>query len=329
MIKKKKLSKQFSELNLAQIREYFYQKGYRSDKPLLLSFDGDKTTVDRNRGAHYMSGTVRAMFKKLSLDKRFIVSMNTGRDATNYLPLQKQTGHSEPNIFVAGRVIRHQGKIYTHPQAVFPKLCKEVLWKQFTQGIIPFLDIEHGKGNTFFVQGSRKLQKYYGHHRPVDWFNELDIEVVDTDVVKNARKLFDELDIVRAEIPVFYKDEPVEVLEAINQEEQGRVTEIARSKLGVQGKVDLLFVPAPTNKTRGEKMRKEIGSIRMLIHDKYVNKGVGLKNLAKMVGVPDQNIVYFGDSAADKSNDAIVKTVLPACTLIITSSGEKKAKKKC
>lgn len=318
--------KQFNQLTMAQLGRYFHQKGYKSNIPFLLSFDGDKTIVDRERGAHYMSDSVKAMFSTLSQDNRFIVSMNTGRDATNYRPLLEQTGHREPNVFVSGRVIHHQGKIYTHPQAVFSKELKAKLWDNFKRGIIPFLDVKHGKGNTFFVQGGRGLNKYYGHHRPVDWFDDLEKELVDIDTVEGAREMFNSLDIVRVEIPLLYKDEPVEVLEAINQGEQEQVGEIAKERLNIQSEVDLLFVPAPTNKTRGDDMRKEVGSIRVLVHDKYVNKGVGLQKLARMVGVPGANIVYFGDSAADKANDVIVKTILPRCTLIITDNGEEEAK---
>lgn len=319
-------SLQFDQLTRTRLWEYFNKKGYKNDKPLLLSFDADKTIVDRSRGAHFMSEAVKEMFQKLIENKHFVVTINTGRDATNYLPIQEQTNHREPNIFVSGRVIRHKGKVYTDPQAVFSNGLKSNLWDQFIKDAIPFLDVKHSNGNTFFVKGSRNLEKYYGHHRPVDWFDALPFEIIDADTEKTAQEKFNKLQVVRVEIPFLYRNEPVEVLEAINKEDAKKAQRIAEERLKIENELDLLFVPAPAHSTRGGEMKTEIGSIRIVVHDKYVNKGTGLKYLAELLSIHEQNIICFGDSAGDKANDAIIKTVLPKATLIITGDGEREAK---
>jgi len=193
-------------------------------------------------------------------------------------------------------------------------------------GHIPFLDVKHAQGNTFFIQGSRKLEKYYGHHRPRDWFEQIKMNIVDVEKNQQAKNFFYALDLVRIEIPVLYDNKSAKLIKAINSQDQKTVTREAVKKFKINNSVDLMFIPAPTNKTR-KGIAGKIGSIRILVHDKYVNKGVGLKKLANLVKVPESNIVYFGDSAADKANDIIVKKVLPKATLIITDNGEDKAKK--
>lgn len=318
--------KQFNQLTLDEIHTYFTQQGYQSGKPMLLSFDGDKTIVDRDRGAHFLSKAVIAMFYTLRDDPRFIVTMNTGRDADNYIPLKEQTGHEEPNIFLAGRVIHHEGKIHTHPIAVFSVNLKRTMWRQFVEGTIPFLDVKDGKGNTFFVSGKRGLEHYYGHHRPAGWFDTLPLHAIDIDTDPEAEKKFMAMEIVRAEIPFLSVNGASDMVQAINTKDRQATKEIAENLLEIDEPLEMLFIPAPTNKTRGEQVRNEIGSIRILVHDKYVNKGVGLERLATMLEIPATNIVYFGDSAEDKANDAIIKTVLPKATLIITDNGEEAAK---
>jgi hydroxymethylpyrimidine pyrophosphatase-like HAD family hydrolase len=176
------------------------------------------------------------------------------------------------------------------------------------------------------VKGSRGLERYYGHHRPIDWFNALPFDIIDADTEKTAQEKFDNLIVVRVEIPLLYKNEPIEVLRAINKEDSKKVEIIAKERLRIENKLDLSFVPAPVHITRGEQMKTEIGSIRIAVHDKYVNKGTGLKYLAELLNIPEQNIVCFGDSAGNKANDAIIKKVLPKATLIITSDGERTAK---
>lgn len=320
------IAKQFNKMSAPDLFNYFQQKNYQANKPLLISLDGDQTIVNRNKGSHFMSRAVIKMFKKLRKNKQFILTMNTGRDLTNYAPLQKQTGHREPNILLSGRIIYYQGKAIIDKKALFSKSLKIKLWRQFVDGSIPFLDVKHKKGNTFFVKKSRNLTKYYGHHRPLDWFRVIKMNIMDIDINKETENIFYALDIVRAEIPFLLNSQNAGIIKAINNKDQRVVKKYALANLDLENSVDLMFIPAPTHKSRQEIVKK-IGSIRILIHDKYVNKGTGLHWLAKLINIPPANIVYFGDSAEDKANDIIVKKLLPSATLIITGNGGAEAKK--
>lgn len=321
------IANEFYKLTLSDLFNYFQRRGYSKDQPLLISLDGDKTIIDRDKGAHFMSRAVVKMFKKLKGNQQFIVAMNTGRDLFNYLPLQKQTGHKEPNIFLSGRVIKRKDKIWIDKKALLSIGLKKKLWRRFISGFIPFLDVKHSLGNTFFVSGRRHLEKYYGHHRPIDWFKDLKINIIDIDKNKMAENIFQTFKIVRIEVPVLRNNETIELIKAINKEHRGTVKKITRQKFSLETESKLMFIPAPANKSRGERLTKQIASVRLLVADRYVNKGTGLKKLAKMLKVSAANIIYFGDSAADKANDIIVKAVLPRATLIMTNNAEANAKK--
>ncbi len=73
-------------------------------------------------------------------------------------------------------------------------------------------------------------------------------------------------------------------------------------------------------------MAREIGSVRILAHDSVVNKGTGLRFLSKLIQIEEGNIIYIGDSAGDKTNDTLVKTIMPHSTLMITDNGDEAAK---
>lgn len=318
-------AKQFNKISTPDLFNYLQTKGYQKNKPILLSLDGDQTIVNRDKGAHFMSQAVINMFKKLRTNSQFVLTMNTGRDLTNYMPLQKQTGHIEPNILLSGRIIYYQGKAIVNKKALFSKSLKTKLWSQFITGRIPFLDVKHKQGNTFFVKKSRNFAKYYGHHRPIDWFEQIKMNILDIDANKKVKNIFYSLGIVRTEIPVLFKRKNADIIKAINRKDQQTVKKYALVNLDLKNSVNLMFIPAPTHKSRKEIVKK-IGSIRILVHDKYVNKGVGLQKLSKLVKTPEANIVYFGDSAEDKANDVIVKKLLPQATLIITGNGGAEAK---
>lgn len=312
---------------LSNLKHHFQTRGYQPHKPLLIALDADNTIIDREKGSHALSCAVVDMFRALRKNSQFIVAMNTGRDIYNYGPIQKQTGHLEPNIFLSGRVIRYQGHLYVDEKGVFSVELKNKLWDQFIKGSIPFLDVKHPEGNMFFVQGSRVLAQYYGHHRPSDWFNGLPLHLIDIDTNADASEIFKKLKILRVEMPITRESQNADLLEAINAGNQKLVRELVVKTFHLVEEMDeLLFVPAPTNSTRGSMVR-EIGSVRILTRDRLVNKGTGLHLLAEFLQIEDGNIIYIGDSAGDKTNDTLVKTVMPTSTLMITDNGDEAAKR--
>lgn len=311
---------------LSDLKHHFQMRGYQPHKPILIALDADNTIIDREKGSHALSPAVVDMFRALRKNSRFIVAMNTGRDVFNYGPIQKQTGHEQPNIFLSGRVIRYQDHLYVDQKGVFSVELKNKLWDRFIGGEIPFLDVKHPEGNMFFVQGSRVFAKYYGHHRPSDWFNDLPLHLIDIDTKADASEIFKKLKILRVEMPIARESQNADLLEAINVRDQKRVQELTIKMFNLENGDDLLFVPAPTNSTRGS-MTREIGSVRILTHDRLVNKGTGLHLLAELLQIEESNVVYIGDSAGDKTNDTLVKTVMPNSALMITDNGDEAAKR--
>lgn len=319
------INKNLDQITLNDFKIYLKRKGYQPNRPLLLSIDGDNTIVNRNRGSHYISPAVINMFKKLKYCDTFLVTMNTGRDVTNYSPIEMQTGHKDPNIFLAGRVIVYNGNLYTNPKAILPLKVRKKIWREFIDGEIPFLDVKSEDGNVFFVQEKRGYRAYYGHHRPIDWFNRIPQQLIEIDEYQNIEKVFLDLKIVRIEVPFLHSIKNTKVINAINLNNPIQIKNFVREKLDIDDRTNhLMFIPAPTHKSHGG-MINEIGSIRILVDGKIVNKGTGLKQLAKYARIPEENIIYFGDSAGDKANDVIVKRILPKATLMITSNTDREA----
>jgi hydroxymethylpyrimidine pyrophosphatase-like HAD family hydrolase len=320
------MTKYFLNMSTEQLAKYLQGKGYEPSRPLLLSIDGDKTIVNRDQGAHFISSDVKKIFKDLQEDTRFIVSMNTGRDRRNYLPIQLQNNHAEPNIFLAGRAIYYDDTVITPKEAILSKELQAILWKKFTSGELGFLDIKTADDNLFFISSSRNLHKLLGHHRPKGWFDNLEFNAIDIDTDPAAEEKYLSLDILRAEIP-FTKTQNAALLKTIN----GKDREALRNSMHLFFEdievSDINFIPAPTNRSHDPHYIDQVASVRIVTSERLVNKGTGLKVLADALNVPYQNIVFFGDSAEDKANDAIVKTILPECTLIITDNGEENAKK--
>lgn len=322
----KKAPLNFMSLSQKALFDYLTARGYDAHKPLLISFDGDKTVINRAKGYHFLSERVIDMFAKFRDNPHFIVTMNTGSDAKNYLPIKDQINHHQPNIFVAGRAVHFNNIIYSDSNAHFSSTDKQQLWTLFVDGTIPFLDVKDGAGNTFFTNGNRAHERYLGHHRPVNWFSGLSKNIIDIESDKKAEAIFFAMDILRVEIPFLAQDGFTKLIDAINQKNRAYIEKAARRFFAFEDTSHLVFIPAPTNKSRGVQMQREVASLRIICSEDIANKGLGLRYLTSQLMIPPSNVIYFGDSAEDKANDAIVKTVLPEATLIITDNGDSSAK---
>ena len=55
-------------------------------------------------------------------------------------------------------------------------------------------------------------------------------------------------------------------------------------------------------------------------------RGTGLRFLAELIQIEEGNIIYIGDSAGNKTNNTLVKAVMPKSALMITDNGDEVAK---
>jgi hydroxymethylpyrimidine pyrophosphatase-like HAD family hydrolase len=303
---------------------YFRDKKICLNSPFLLAIDCDRTLVDRKRGSHFVSDEVISMFNDLRNDKRFIVAINTGRDLTSYRPIQVKLSHLQPCLFLSGRVLYHSSQLVTLPSAVIPQSFCSVVWEKFKNEGIPFLDIKHERGNTFFVLENRDMKKYYGLYKPIDWFNSVcQNENVLTKECKED--CFHNLKVVRFEIP-FFKTDYREIVDAIQENNREEVSQMAMNFFGLKNCDLLQFIPVNVDSLR-KKYLKEVAYIRVVVNAELVNKGTGVKALMNYLSIPEPNVICFGDSAGDTASDAVIKQVLPHSTLFITEDGDTRAAK--
>lgn len=325
------MPKHIQDLNVKELASHLLRKGWQREKPFLLAMDCDRTLVDRSKGAHFISAEVIAMFQKFNTHPNFILAINTGRDWTSYQPLQAKLSHSQPCLFLAGRVLQHQNLSSVYPEALLPKVFCQAVWKKFIQGHIPFLDVKHREGNIFFAVKNRLMGAYYGSYRPVDWFKNIHIEEClveqESNQEVNALSKFLKMDIVRLEIPLMCHENEL-LFQAVQKSDQKMMLKLFASFLNLTEKQleRMHVIPILPHPSRAD--LKDIFFIRLIIHNAFVNKGVGIRQLMQSLSLPEGNVICFGDSAGATASDAVIKTVLPKATLFITDDGDHQAQAK-
>lgn len=311
------MSKKINEYSAQSLLQYFVDKGCDVDKQFLLAIDCDRTIVDRKAGAHHVSHEVVQMFKKLQADKRFVLLINTGRDLTSYYPVQVQISHSSPCLFLSGRVLHLNDHSVTLPMASLPKKFCNTIWNQFIEGAIPFLDVKHDKGNTFFNLKERCVDHYFGLYKPTDWFEGMTLHF------SEQREHFFSLNVVRMELP-FLKSKHGELVNAINNNDEIQIKKLMNKFFGVENSEQLEFIPVKTH-SKQPKFQSEIAYIRVIVNPNKINKGTGIKHLIDHLKIPESNVICFGDSAGVTACDTAVKQILPKSTLMITEDGDENA----
>ncbi len=318
--------KTLAHISQIEFKEFFLNKGTNLKQSLLLSFDCDRTIIDRNKSSHHINIEIINLFAQLQAHPQLIPIINTGRDLTNYQPIQRQLKGDMPCIFLSGRVIKQKMNIETAAQALLPLSFKEKVWEYFYRGSIPFIEVKYEQGLLFFTYCDRQVEDLLAHHRPADWYKNLEKPIIDVKEKDLSKDIFMNLPIVRMEIP-FLKRNCLLIYQLIYQKKQLELEQNLIEFFHLDQDHPLLFVPVHTAAFK-EKEGKEIGSVRVMVKNEHINKGIGLKNLAHKMEIAEANIICFGDSSGETAGDQIIKTHLPQATLLITDEGDLLAKQK-
>lgn len=316
------MPKHIQNIKQEELVEYFLKKNISKSSPVLLSIDCDRTLVDRNKGAHFVSDDVVSMFNDLRKESHFVVTINTGRDLTSYRPIQDKLSHTEPCLFLSGRVLHYSNQTITLPFSEIPHPFCTSVWNKIQKQEIAFIDTKHELGNTLFVLQGKIMKEYYGLYKPLDWFdlvhpNEI---VISRDT---SADLFHQYKIVRMEIP-FFKTDHEEIVEAIEENNREKVQQMISDFFGRENCELLRFIPARINSS-WKTSKTGIAYVRVLVNPAYVNKGTGIKALMKQLSIPETNVMCFGDSSAETASDSIIKQILPKATLFLVEDGDTQA----
>ncbi len=311
-------------LTLATFGQVLHDRGTRLDLPLLFSFDCDQTLVDRERGTHFTSPDVVQMFARLRATSQCHIAINTGRDAASYAPIGRNLDHDAPCIFVSGRVVR----LNSHsPELVFgalPLAVKEQIWRLFTLGVCPFLDVKTPAGYYYLTSDARGVSKYFGHHRSPSWFVDVETRIVAIERAERAKEAYFDEPSVRIDAPL-WRDQNAQIVEAIDRKDLDSVREELVALFNASPDQNLMFLPAPTFAGNAQDL-SALGSVRIMVASTEVNKGTGLRALAEILGIREANILSFGDSSGLVASDQSVKVHLPGSLLFITEEGDAEAK---
>ncbi|MBN8828012.1 MAG: HAD hydrolase family protein [Sphingobacteriia bacterium] len=314
-------NKLIENISIDELKSYLLEKGFKPNNRIIFSLDCDRTIVNRAISSHFVSDEVITVLSKLKFNPSIITVINTGRDITSYNPLENMLGEL-PGIYLSGRVIKYNNNIEVINEGIIEESLKNKLWELFSNNIIPFLDIKHKNGAIYFAYKNRNLEQYLGHHRPLDWFDLVKKNIIYADENEEAYKLYNDLVILRAEIP-FIEDYVNNTFNITKEKNFLSAKDALYKLLNLPQEYPLHFSMLTSPKTR---TLDNIVTIKLLFNNHYVNKGLGLKIFAEELGVNGENIFSFGDSADLSTNDCSIKDYLPGAHLFITEDGDEAAK---
>lgn len=313
----------FESISANVLREHLLTKGARFDQPLLMSFDCDDTIVDRSQGPHSIAPSVTKMFCHLRNHQHVKVVINTGRDALCYQPVEKQIGPVDACLFVAGRVMRTSEKTAILPNSSLSAALRERARSLLQTQIVPYIEVRTSRGSYFISNRIKGVEKYMGHDRPPDWFDQIERPIIYTDDEQNVRRLMTKDDVVRLDVALF-RDKHGKLVEAIEKKQLS----------WAQNELDELFPdlnyvtcsPISASPQQAAEIRA-VGALCLFSDSELSNKGKGLQILAQNLKIPDHNIFSFGDSSSTDASDLAVADYLPNSHLLIGSNGDERAKK--
>lgn len=306
---------------LPDLQQLLKYKGINKSHPILISIDCDRTIIDRNRGSHCINESFIEVLHSRLKDERFIFVFNTGRDITNFSPIQKSIKYMFPCLYVGGRVLQNKGQLITDPKAILPSFFIQALVKAMKAKKIPFLDIKHRLGNTFVIVENAKSDHLIGHHRPKDWYDSINIDIKRCTLESIEKVISDIEDIVRIEIPLVCS---MAAHLIASRTKNINVRKKFSDFLNIDLPEQIMTIPVHTHMSRAELM-EDIVSIRVMNSNKIVNKGTGLQWIQNLYSIPNTNVVMIGDSADPTANDIIVKQVIPEATILVPSDAKSDA----
>ncbi len=313
----------FESISAHALREHLLANGARFDQPLLMSFDCDDTIVDRSQGPHYIAPSVAEMFHQLRNHRHVKTAINTGRDALSYQPVGRQIGPVDACLFVAGRVMRISEKTTILPHSSLLARLRERAWYLLQTEIAPYVEVRTSHSSYFISNRIEGVEKYMGHDRPPDWFDQIERHIIYTDDEQNARRLITSDDVVRLDVALF-RDKHVKLVEAIEKKQLSLAKNELQELFPDLNHVTCSpILPSPQQATEID----AVGALCLFSDSGLSNKGKGLQILASNFKIPDHNIFSFGDSSSTDASDLAVADYLSNSHLFIASNGDERAKK--
>lgn len=257
----------------------------------ILSFDVDRTLVDRKKNSHTIAAPIRAAVLEAADTTDVRVVLNTGRDFGALKEIDFEFGRPLDAFFLSGRGERIDSKVSVNKDAVFGPEVISRLFDSAKEFGIPFLDVKIGDGVVNVTFSETRLP--FGFQKPIDWFKNYRPIVLDGNCDSTLSQVSDSSPL-RLEIPF-----------------KGQFLDELCASLALPGDTSIQLLPphrdylaAPDSEARDWEVLQIVSSV-----DRH-NKGTSLRDFLRRLNT-DARVVHFGDSSEHHNSDTRVSQVLP------------------
>jgi hypothetical protein len=257
----------------------------------ILSFDVDRTLIDRNRHTHSTSERIKKALLLADDAEHITVLLNTGRDLGALQEFDAEVGRPLDAFYLSGRCERIDSTIKVNEEAILPIDLVSILFEKAAKLGIPFLDLKSGTSviKIQFIDSGLP----FGFQKPLDWYRCYKPMIINASC-PGALEEIESFMPLRLEVPI-----RLENLDSVREELS------LRYSLDTQAILPHLdFLDAYDSAVRGW------GILQLVSPISKINKGTSLAEFVKRY---DKNvrIVHFGDSDRDHNSDALVKKIIP------------------
>jgi hydroxymethylpyrimidine pyrophosphatase-like HAD family hydrolase len=259
---------------------------------ILLSFDVDRTLVDRCTALHTVHPKLKGAICDLAAQDNVRVVLNTGRDHAALAEFDREWGGEFDAIYLSGRALRIAGKVTPIAEAVLGESVLNLLLVLASTHAVPFLDIKSALGVTQVKLCRSEL--HFGVQKPRDWLSPAAVESIDFDSIEDLTSRLP----LRIEFPL-----PKLVVNEV------------LSILTVVPSIDVSILDIHQQHRASDRSLEAWSFVQILSLKSKHNKATGLSQfIDNLPNLP--RIVHFGDSLDGHNNDAVVSALLPDATFV-------------
>lgn len=281
------------------------------NKRIILSIDLDNTLVNRHKGPNYVYKPVLDVLRKIVNDKKFIFTINTGRDIIAFKSFCRDVVETKNAIIGSGSVVISDNKLYFNEHSRIDKQVIDFLLDTIVKGIFPFIDLYYPEGRVLFYNkdGLKYKDLFYGQN-PKEWFNNKLPPAYDI----NSVEKYLPKDIFRIEVPVLDNQKDLyerligkkEAIDLFVNLVNGK--NIISDRYSVKKKA--FFV---------EKYKGKLTFARFRVRASLINKGEGMSIWfsKQKKQASDFTIIHIEDIESGIVNDVAMKECIPGALIVL------------
>lgn len=257
----------------------------------VLSFDVDRTLVDRRGEIHRPNSHLKKLLEQANSSPNLEVVLNTGRDLGALSEFDCELGITLNAIFMSGRGIRFQSMVRVIDTSVLDQSLIERAIHWGVRANCPFIDLKTEK-EVFHISIIEDHQLPFGFQKPVQWYKRYSPKLIEAEAPNLVNSLM-RAKPIRLEIPV---------------KRQEKRTLQQQLKIPADYSVETFSIHSSQLIKQPE--LEDWCVLQVLTGTEKHNKATGLAAYLTLFPKPSR-IIHFGDSNSRHNDDSVVQSVLP------------------